>query len=692
MQSCSCAPCGLAGQPTLADSRRAEHDGEARDRIVGEERVEPAQLGVASEDPRSARVDDRCRQRQRRHRRCGGVVRSERGAHQLVGRLRRRQAEVVREHLSEPLVAPERFDAIADREVRAHQQHVRLLVLGFEVDERLRGRDRGRRRRVTEHLRPHDQRGPTGRAAPRRSSTHAHSSPARNGSERIVVAVAASRSALAVILCSSPFGALDRENRRRDVDRRAGRQLECVPAPASRHDVGHAREQRSELRDHGRQVARPRRGQAVRPEDVGELVPVDRPGAERERGEDDPSLAAREVGGLEARAPAVTSSGPASRMLMLTDAKPTTNPLPYGHRTIRGEGEPVVIVDDAKLEAFMGQALGDLGAAISGLMVYLGDQLGLYKAMAGAGPVTPAALAATTGTDERYVREWLDNQAAGGYVTYDATSRTYELPPEQTLALADEDSPAFLPGGFTGIVAAYVDADTFVDAFRTGRGVGWHEHDGRLFLGTERLFRPGYKGYLVSEWIPKLDGVEGRLRSGATVADVGCGHGASTILMAQAYPASRFVGYDYHEASIDTARRRREAGWPDRVRFESASAKDYPQDGYDLITFFDCLHDMGDPVGAAVHARRALSDGGAVMLVEPFAGDHPEDNHNPVGRAFYGFSTVVCTMASRAQEVGLALGAQAGEARLREIFEQAGFSSFRRATETPMNIVFEARV
>jgi ubiquinone/menaquinone biosynthesis C-methylase UbiE len=352
-----------------------------------------------------------------------------------------------------------------------------------------------------------------------------------------------------------------------------------------------------------------------------------------------------------------------------------------------------VIVDDAKLEAFMGQALGDLGAAISGLMVYLGDQLGLYKAMAGAGPMTPSALAATTETDERYVREWLDNQAAGGYVAYDATSRTYELPPEQALALADEDSPAFLPGGFTGIVAAYVDADTFVDAFRTGRGVGWHEHDGRLFLGTERLFRPGYKGYLVSEWIPKLDGVEDRLRRGAAVADVGCGHGASTILMAQAYPASQFVGYDYHEASIETARRRaKEAGVEGRVRFEPASAKDYAQEGYDLITFFDCLHDMGDPVGAAVHARRALSDGGVVMLVEPFAGDHPEDNHNQIGRAFYGFSTVVCTMASRAQEVGLALGAQAGEARLREIFEQAGFSCFRRATETPMSIVFEARV
>lgn len=349
-------------------------------------------------------------------------------------------------------------------------------------------------------------------------------------------------------------------------------------------------------------------------------------------------------------------------------------------------------IDQAKLDEFMGRAVGDLGAAVSGVMVYLGDRLGLYKAMAGAGAFTPAALAERTGTDERYVREWLDNQAAGGYVTYDPATRRYDLPPEQALALADEDSPVFLPGGFYGIASMWVDAETFVDAFRTGRGVGWHEHDSRLYVGTERFFRPGYKNFLVDDWIPALEGVQEKLERGAKVADVGCGHGASTVLMAQAFPNSTFVGYDYHETSVDTARTRAaDAGVSDRVRFEVASAKDYSGTGFDLIAYFDCLHDMGDPLGAIVHARRALADDGTVMLVEPNAGDRPEDNHNPVGRAFYGFSTVICTMASKAQEVGLALGAQAGEARLRELFEQGGFRRWRRATETPFNIILEAR-
>lgn len=349
-------------------------------------------------------------------------------------------------------------------------------------------------------------------------------------------------------------------------------------------------------------------------------------------------------------------------------------------------------MDEQKLEAFMGQAVGDLGAAISGLMVHMGDELGLYKAMAGAGPMTSAKLAEKTGCDERYVREWLNNQAAGGYVTYESGSDTYELPEEQALALADEDSPVFVPGGFAGIAAAWAGATKFMDAFRTGKGVGWHEQDERLFRGTERFFRPGYKAHLVSEWIPALDGVDAKLQTGASVADVGCGHGASTVLMAEAYPQSTFVGFDYHGPSIETARKRAaDAGVADRVTFEVASAKDYPAAGYDLIAFFDCLHDLGDPEGAVAHARSAIADDGTVLLVEPFAGDRVEDNLNPIGRAFYGFSTVICTMASKSQEVGLALGAQTGEARWRDIFTTAGFMRFARATETPFNIVLEAR-
>jgi SAM-dependent methyltransferase len=350
------------------------------------------------------------------------------------------------------------------------------------------------------------------------------------------------------------------------------------------------------------------------------------------------------------------------------------------------------MIDEGKLEAFMGQAVGDLGAAISGLMVLLGDELGLYKAMAGAGPLSAAELADRTGCDGRYVLEWLNNQAAGGYVAYDADRDAYELPPEQALALADEDSPVFLPGGFAGIAAAWAGADKYVDAFRTGKGVGWHEQDPRLFRGTERFFRPGYKAHLVAEWIPALDGVEDKLRAGARVADVGCGHGASTVLMAQAYPQSRFVGFDFHPASVDTARKRAaDAGVADRVSFEVASAKDFPGEGYDLITYFDCLHDMGDPEGAVRHTRSAIAADGTVMLVEPYAGDRTADNLTPVGRAFYGFSTVICTMASKAQEVGLALGAQAGEGRLREIFTAGGFSRLHRATETPFNLILEAR-
>jgi SAM-dependent methyltransferase len=334
----------------------------------------------------------------------------------------------------------------------------------------------------------------------------------------------------------------------------------------------------------------------------------------------------------------------------------------------------------------------DMGAIISAPLFVIGEKLGLYKAMAGAGPLTPEELAAATATDGRYLREWLDNQAAGGYVRYDPASRTYELPAEQAAALADEGSAVFLPGAYAGVLAAYADADTFVDAFRTGRGVGWHEHDAHLFAAAERCFGRADARALVDEWIPALDGIDARLRRGAKVADVGCGFGASTIVMARAYPASRFVGYDSHAGSIEAARERACDAGIDVARFEIATAKDYPQDGYALILFFDAFHELGDPIGAAVHARRALADNGTVMLVEPYAGDRPEENHNAVGRAYYAFSTVVCTMASRAQEVGLALGAQAGEARVREVFEQAGFSSFRRVAATPWRAIFEAKV
>src|SRR3989442_1262538 len=322
----------------------------------------------------------------------------------------------------------------------------------------------------------------------------------------------------------------------------------------------------------------------------------------------------------------------------------------------------------------------------------IGDRLGLYKAMAGAGPLTSAELAQRTGCAERYVREWLAAQAAGGYVTYDAAAKTYTLPPEQAFCLADESSPTFLPGGFQVIAAVVKDEHKVAEAFRTGKGVGWHEHDPGLFEGTERFFRPNYAAHLVSEWIPALEGVAAKLAAGARVADVGCGHGASTILLAEAYPSSTFVASDYHQPSVPWSRKAASrAGVADRVRFEVASSKAYPGKGYDLVAFFDCLHDMGDPVGAAKHVLSTLDRDGTWMIVEPFAGDRVEQNLNPVGRVYYAASTMVCTPASLAQEVGLGLGAQAGGARLREVVTAGGFSRFRRATETPFNLVLEAR-
>lgn len=348
--------------------------------------------------------------------------------------------------------------------------------------------------------------------------------------------------------------------------------------------------------------------------------------------------------------------------------------------------------DEAKLNEFMMKAIGEMGAAMNAALIVIGDKLGLYKAMAGAGPMTSEELAKKTGTNERYVREWLAAQAAGGFVTYDSASRRFTLPPEQAFALAVEDSPVFLPGYFEIVAACMKDEPKITEAFRTGKGVGWHEHDTGLFAGTERFFRPNYRAHLIQEWIPALGDIESKLKAGARVADVGCGLGTSTILMAQAYPKSSFVGFDYHPKSIEMARAAAmKAGISDRVKFEVASAKEYPGKGYQFVAFFDCLHDMGDPQGAAKHVLESLDPNGALMLVEPFAGDTIEDNLNPIGRIFYGASTMLCTPASKSQEVGLALGAQAGEARLAQILKAAGFKRVRRATQTPFNLILEAR-
>jgi SAM-dependent methyltransferase len=349
-------------------------------------------------------------------------------------------------------------------------------------------------------------------------------------------------------------------------------------------------------------------------------------------------------------------------------------------------------IDEAKLEAFMGQAVTDMGANISAPLMLIGDKLGLYRMMAGAGPLSSQEVAERADVAERSVREWLRNQAAGGYVEYDPATDRYTLPDEHALALADEDSPFYILGAYDLIASLYADEDRILESFRSGAGMGWHEHNRRLFRGTERFFRPGYKAHLVAEWIPALEGVQEKLERGAKVADVGCGHGASTIIMAEAFPNSEFVGFDYHDASIERAREAAEqAGVADRVSFAVASAKDYPGSGYDLVCVFDCLHDMGDPVGASAHIRETLADDGTWMIVEPFAGDSVQENLNPVGRVFYGASTVICTPASLDQEVGLALGAQAGEQRLSEVIEQGGFSTVRRATETPFNLVLEAK-
>ena len=349
-------------------------------------------------------------------------------------------------------------------------------------------------------------------------------------------------------------------------------------------------------------------------------------------------------------------------------------------------------VNPDKLNAFMGKMVGDIGTAMNASLMLIGDKLGLYKKLAASGPMNSTELAKATGTSERYVREWLAAQAASGYVEYDKTSGKFSMEPEQAIALADEDSEFFIGAVGDLIEATFLDEPKISQAFKTGKGVGWNRRSECLFCGTARFFRTGYKHHLVQEWLPALDGVVEKLERGAKVADVGCGHGVSTRLMAEAFPNSRFYGFDYHQGSIDTARQAAEdAELGDRVRFEVHSAKTYPAEGYDLVCFFDCLHDMGDPVGALKHVRETMAADGTCMLVEPFANDRLEDNLNPVGRIFYAASTVICTPASLDQEVGLALGAQAGEARLREVARLAGLTRFRRATETPFNLILEAR-
>ena len=349
-------------------------------------------------------------------------------------------------------------------------------------------------------------------------------------------------------------------------------------------------------------------------------------------------------------------------------------------------------VNEEKLNEFMGQILADLGGAYTLPLVRIGDTLGLYKALHENGPMTPTQLAEVTKCDERYLREWLSAQGASNYLAYDAQTGAFSLPPEQAMVFAIEDSPVYMLGAFDAAVA-FLDNQTKVqEAFKTGKGVAWGDQAGCLFCAVARFFRPGYLNNLVAEWLPALDGVVEKLEKGAAVADVGCGHGVSTVLMAQAFPNSTFVGYDFHPGSIEEAKSHAEAhGVSDNARFEVALAKDLPGSGYDLVTFFDCLHDMGDPQGAAVHVKKSLKPDGTWMIVEPMANDDMTENFNPVGRLFYSASTMVCVPTSLAQEVGAALGAQAGESRLREVITNGGFSSVRRATETPFNMILEAR-
>jgi ubiquinone/menaquinone biosynthesis C-methylase UbiE len=348
-------------------------------------------------------------------------------------------------------------------------------------------------------------------------------------------------------------------------------------------------------------------------------------------------------------------------------------------------------LDNDKLNAFIGQFVTDLGASVHAGMVVIGEKLGLYRALA-TQPMTSAELAVKTSTHERYIREWLASQAAGGYVMYDDRTGKFSLSEEQAFTLANEDSPAYLPGAFELALGSLAAVPRIAESFRTGAGMGWHEHADEVFSGCEKFFRPGYAANLVSSWIPSLTDVKSKLEAGARVADIGCGKGASTVLMAKAFPKSHFFGFDYHDKSIEAARHSAERqGVADRVTFQQASAKAYPGNDYDFVAVFDCLHDMGDPVGAAAYIRKSLKSDGTWMIVEPFANDELKDNLNPVGRVYYSFSTLLCTPCSQSQEIALCLGAQSGESRIREVVTSAGFRDFRRATETPFNIVYEAR-
>jgi SAM-dependent methyltransferase len=350
-------------------------------------------------------------------------------------------------------------------------------------------------------------------------------------------------------------------------------------------------------------------------------------------------------------------------------------------------------INQAKLEAFLGQMLGDLGGAMSVALVRIGDALGLYKALDQSGPATPAELAARTGLAERYLREWLSAQAASNYLAYDGQSGRFSLPPEQAMVFAREDSPTYLMGGFDACVATIQNQGAIEKAFRSGKGVAWGAQPDCLFCATAKFFRPGYNANLIQSWLPALDGVIAKLERGARVADVGCGHGISTVLMAEAFPRSEFVGFDFHEGSVAAAlAHAKQHNLAGNASFKVAPAKDFDGKGsYDLVCFFDCLHDMGDPAGAAAHVHRSLKPDGTWMIVEPLAQDRLEENLNPVGRLYYSASTMVCVPTSLAQEVGAALGAQAGEARLREVIAEGGFRSIRRASETPFNMVLEAR-